>query len=153
MDSNKEILVNLIMKTMKEFRDLIDLSPKPCNLKHSEAMLMFKLKKYLKETKQEKAKTTDISKILELSPSTITPTINSLEEKGYIQRSFDIKDRRVVFIEFTEKGVELEKTINKQFKQGITDIINHLGEEDTNELMRLLNKLIKFSKQKEEEEN
>lgn len=45
-----------------------------------------------------------ISKSVYLSMSTLVGVIDRLEEKGLIQRTRDVKDRRIIFIEITEKG-------------------------------------------------
>lgn len=50
---------------------------------------------------------TDIAKNQKLALSTITITLNRLENKGYIERTRSEKDRRVTFIALTEKGEEL----------------------------------------------
>ena len=47
-----------------------------------------------------------LSKNVHLSMSTLVGVIDRLEEKGFVQRIRDIKDRRVIFINITDKGTE-----------------------------------------------
>ncbi|CDZ78423.1 Organic hydroperoxide resistance transcriptional regulator [Legionella massiliensis] len=47
-----------------------------------------------------------LSKNVHLSMSTLVGVIDRLEEKGFVQRTRDIKDRRMIFINITEKGTE-----------------------------------------------
>lgn len=47
-----------------------------------------------------------LSKGVYLSTSTLVGVIDRLEEKGLVKRTRDIKDRRIIFIDITEKGKE-----------------------------------------------
>ena len=47
-----------------------------------------------------------LSKSVHLSMSTLVGVIDRLEEKGFVKRTRDIKDRRITFIDITEKGRE-----------------------------------------------
>lgn len=47
-----------------------------------------------------------LSKNVHLSMSTLVGVIDRLEEKGFVQRMRDIKDRRIIFINITNKGTE-----------------------------------------------
>ena len=48
---------------------------------------------------------THVANILEINVSTLTTTINKLVKKGYVERLRDDKDRRIVKIGLSEKGV------------------------------------------------
>lgn len=47
-----------------------------------------------------------LSKNVHLSMSTLVGVIDRLEEKGLVKRMRDIKDRRIIFIDITDKGTE-----------------------------------------------
>ena len=47
-----------------------------------------------------------LSKNVHLSMSTLVGVIDRLEEKGFVQRIRNIKDRRSIFIDITDKGTE-----------------------------------------------
>lgn len=47
-----------------------------------------------------------LSKQVYLSTSTLVGVIDRLEEKGFVSRTRDSKDRRIIFIDITEKGKE-----------------------------------------------
>ena len=51
----------------------------------------------------------DLGKGMYLQPSTITGLIDALEQRGYVARVRDQKDRRVVKIQLTRKGQRLAK--------------------------------------------
>ena len=63
---------------------------------------------------------TDIAKNQKLALSTITITLNRLEDKGYIERKRSTADRRVTNIILTSKGDELCAT-HREFFHMITD--------------------------------
>ena len=48
---------------------------------------------------------THVANILEINVSTLTTTINKLVKKGYVERLLDDKDRRIVKIGLSEKGI------------------------------------------------
>ncbi|KTD03115.1 MarR family winged helix-turn-helix transcriptional regulator [Legionella feeleii] len=47
-----------------------------------------------------------LSKRVYLSTSTLVGVIDRLEEKGFVNRTRDSKDRRIIFIDITNKGKE-----------------------------------------------
>lgn len=47
-----------------------------------------------------------LSKSVHLSMSTLVGVIDRMEEKGFVQRTRDLKDRRIIFISITNKGTE-----------------------------------------------
>jgi DNA-binding MarR family transcriptional regulator len=51
-----------------------------------------------------------LSKNVHLSSSTLVGIIDRLEEKGFVRRTRDTEDRRVTFIDITEKGKEFVGT-------------------------------------------
>ncbi len=48
-----------------------------------------------------------LSKKMYLHPSTVTGVVDRLEAKGYVTRSRDLKDRRVVKVQLTPEGKEV----------------------------------------------
>ena len=51
----------------------------------------------------------ELGKRMYLHPSTITGLIDRLEKKGYVERSRDQKDRRVIYVQLTPKGKRIVK--------------------------------------------
>ena len=64
-----------------------------------------------------------------------------LEDKGYINRLYDKKDRRVTYIDLTQKGIDLLDKHNDIMINYTNSMISRLGEEDTKTLVNLLNRL------------
>ena len=87
---------------------------------------------------------TEISGLLQITPAGVTHLINPLEEAGYIERLPDPNDRRIVRIGLTEKGTQVAKALIAEVQENLLGLVNHLGEEDSKTLLRLMSKAIAF---------
>ncbi|MPM55768.1 hypothetical protein SDC9_102565 [bioreactor metagenome] len=67
--------------------------------------------------------------------------LNVMEEKGYIERVSNKSDRRVVYVKLTKEGEEFLKDQNRKFENFTCQVIEKMGEEDTDNLIRLFGKL------------
>lgn len=86
-------------------------------------------------------KTSDIGKCLFMKKPATSKMLNNLEDKGYINRFSSRRDRRVTYIDLTDKGVDLLEKHHQQMIEYTNQIIEKMGKEDVEELIRLLNKL------------
>ena len=86
-------------------------------------------------------KTSDIGNYLFMKKSATSKMLNNLEDKGYINRLYDKKDRRVTYIDLTQKGIDLLDKHNDIMINYTNSMISRLGEEDTKTLVNLLNRL------------
>jgi len=87
---------------------------------------------------------TDISNLLQITPAGVTHLLNPLEEQGYIERLADAKDRRIVRIGLTRRGTEAAKTLVAEAQRQLVGLVDHLGEEDSRDLIRLMSKTIEY---------
>lgn len=93
---------------------------------------------YFWEKKESNVK--EIGKTLLLDPSTLTPLLKKLEEKGYISRERSSEDERNLAVKITEKGLNLrDKAINVPAKMG--KCIN-LSAEEAKTLYNLIYKVL-----------
>ncbi|MFW5748663.1 MAG: MarR family winged helix-turn-helix transcriptional regulator [Chloroflexota bacterium] len=85
----------------------------------------------------------ELSRKFGVDPSTLVPTVNALERKGYITRERDPDDRRRVPIGLTDAGQTLSQSI-----PAVTDddplllALAQLGDADTEHLLRLMCRLV-----------
>jgi DNA-binding MarR family transcriptional regulator len=86
---------------------------------------------------------------IKLAPSTVTPIINSLEKKELIVRNIDREDRRNIYLNLSEKGTEYTKKAYDSLVKRVSNFINYMGEDDANELVRLVSKATEYIKEKE----
>ena len=92
-----------------------------------------------------------IAKELSVTVGTLTIAMNSLVKKGYVKRERSEKDRRVVFIQLTNKG-RMAYHHHAEFHRQMTEaVIAELNENETEVLVKALDGLRKFFRQYHEQ--
>lgn len=86
----------------------------------------------------------DLSAFMGLSPSTVTPLLNALEERRFITRTHSDTDRRVVFIELTKDGDAFLDHVHGEVTGMLGGMVDFLGLEDSRELIRLMEKSMQY---------
>ena len=82
---------------------------------------------------------------LKITVGSLTTSMNSLVKKGYVKRERSEKDRRVVFIQLTNKG-RMAYHHHAEFHRQMTEaVIAELNENETEVLVKALDGLRKFS--------
>jgi DNA-binding MarR family transcriptional regulator len=87
---------------------------------------------------------TEISNLLQITPSGVTHLINSLEEAGYIERLSAPNDRRIVLVGLTDKGTKAAEALITNVQEQLTALFDHLGEDDSQTFIRLISRAIDF---------
>lgn len=65
----------------------------------------------------------EIARYLHLSPASLTTAVNTLVRKEYLTREYSPADRRVIFVETTEKG----EAANRKYLDFVRDLIWHVS--------------------------
>lgn len=86
-------------------------------------------------------KTSELTKNLCITKPATSKMLNVLEDKGYIERTSSKCDRRVVYVRLTKEGEEFLEEENKKFENFTYRVMEKMGEEDTENLIRLFRKL------------
>lgn len=73
---------------------------------------------------------TELAKTIRISKQQLTPLISKLEEKGYVIKVTDPKDKRLVRLRLTEKGKTHVSKRWEAFHRDLCDQISRLNEED-----------------------
>ena len=81
---------------------------------------------------------TDIAHALRISAGTLTTTVSILEKKGYAKRIQDVKDKRIVRLSATEKGISANQAHQRFHHEMVMNVMNTL---DTQEIDILINGL------------
>lgn len=81
---------------------------------------------------------TDIAHALRISAGTLTITVSLLERKGYVKRIQDVKDKRIVRLSATEKGISANQAHQRFHHEMVMNVMNTL---DTQEIDILINGL------------
>jgi len=75
-----------------------------------------------------------------VSAAAATQFIKKLEDFEYIKREVDSVDRRVVKVSLTETGKKAVDQTKRCFALALNGLVDELGQEDTETLIRLLNR-------------
>lgn len=144
MNTNESIyLTQDLFQIIKQLSNLKLVRSSFKGMKRSEYELLGILYNNLGEDNKPLA-VTELSNLLQITPSGITHLINPLEDKGYIQRLEDSNDRRVVLIGLTDLGRETAKLLIAEIHKKLKGLVNHLGEEDSSTLIRLMSLVIGY---------
>lgn len=91
---------------------------------------------------------TEVAKSLDITVGTLTTAINNLVKKGYVERKRDEMDRRVVQIALTRKGKLAYRVHEKFHSDMVKATIEGLTKEEEGILIKSLDKLNNFFKEK-----
>ncbi|WP_186577887.1 MarR family winged helix-turn-helix transcriptional regulator [Aquibacillus kalidii] len=109
------------------------------DLKPSEVQVLFCIKKGY-ETVSE------VRDILRVTSPTVTQIINRLEEKGYVERTVNKEDRRSSQVKLTDQGIAVTVKAFNMYVTSINGLIDYLGEEESEQLIGLLDKVFVYYK-------
>lgn len=93
-----------------------------------------------------------LSEITELGTGRIANILKTMEEKGYIIRKKDEKDKRKVYAYVTEKGKQWHNENKTKLDEEIKNVLNYIGQKDSIELIRILKKIVDYNTLKNQKE-
>ena len=67
---------------------------------------------------------------LKCEPPTVTNMVKSLEQNGFIHRKKDAQDARVMRIYLTDKGKEIEESVDFKWKQQQNKLLHDISKEE-----------------------
>lgn len=147
--NNEEYLKNFLSMSA-EMKKLNMYGKFEGSLKPSESHLLFNLELIYGTSA---VKVTELSDALNLSPSTISSLLNILEAKGYIKREINKNNRREIFVEVTNEGRKYNEKMRDKIFKNVLGIKEYLGEKDALLLLELMEKIIKYLREKKEMDN
>lgn len=130
----QEQLITAQLRFMKMHRDLCF-----TGLRKSE-FVMLEIIERENGNREQGVLASDIAKRLRITAPAVSKMLRSMEEKGYVERRVDEKDRRNTRVSITPDGKEAEQQVRRQMQEFITGVIERLGEERTKELIHLMNR-------------
>ena len=112
-------------------------------LKHSEVILLFALKR-MEGRYQRGLSISELSSFLCVKPPSITPILNSLEQKNLLERNIDLNDRRIIRVVLKEEGKNIIQKMNRFYLSEIKGLVEYLGEDQCVVFTDLINKSFQF---------
>ncbi|MDS0525427.1 MarR family transcriptional regulator [Clostridium sp. SHJSY1] len=142
-DNEKIVLAKDFAKKYIQLRKTIMQAPQSNDIKPNEfTLLMLLIDSITPEIKG--VKVSELSTILNITPAAVTHMINSLEKKEYLERLSNEKDRRIVLVRATEKGIKAIESMKQKFFNNLNELFDFLGEKDSKELLRIINLISDF---------
>lgn len=92
-------------------------------------------------------KMSELSMHFQVTPAAISQTVNTLEKKGWVERIHFANDRRSVYVKVKEEAIEHMHKKADLLKENLASFITMLGEDDTQALIRILEKAILYTKE------
>lgn len=88
-----------------------------------------------------------VAELTRTTPSAISQTFKSLEEKGLIERHRGSGDCRAVSVNLTERGRRLAAEGKRLHDEHMDAVMAYVGVEDMRHLVRIMRKVIEFHEQ------
>ncbi|MBR5445187.1 MAG: MarR family transcriptional regulator [Clostridia bacterium] len=99
---------------------------------------------------EQKNTMANIAKFLCVSPGSLTTAVNTLVSKGYLERSYTPRDRRVVFIHLSASGEEACVKHAEYHRQLVNAAAEKLSDKEVEILVGALDKVCAFTVEKAE---
>ncbi len=94
----------------------------------------------------QKVKLTDIANRLKVTLPAVTHKVNELVNKEFVEKVPSANDLRVIYIRLTPTGKHYVEAIRDTYYKPIEVLSNHLGQEDTETFLRILDKVSELGK-------
>lgn len=141
----KEIALNLLEVVKELQNNLMKQRNVDARYRQSELVVLMCLYK-----SKEALRISDISNKLQVKLPTVTQLVNQLVDNGLVEKRADEKDKRIVRIILTEKGLQVSKETSDKFVTRYHDLTNYLGKEDSEQFIRIMKKVNQYYAQKGE---
>lgn len=93
------------------------------------------------ELENKKMNVTELANTLKITKSATSQLVSKLEKKGFVKRKINLLDKKVNYISLTEEAAKKIEDKHNEYKEVVYKVIKEMGEKDSSELSRLLEKL------------
>ncbi len=141
MNANK---YSEIMSSVRKIVRAINLESKRVEKNFGISIPQLLTLKFLNETDGYKSTMKGIKEMLSLNASTVTGIVARLEQKGYVARLPDPKDKRSTPIILTSKGANLLKNTKESLHEKISKNLDLISEEEYQKILVSFETIIDF---------
>ncbi len=85
---------------------------------------------------KEKQLTSELARTFNVAMPTITRSVDTLVERGYVERQPDPTDRRCIYLQLTDKGILVNDHAHAQFRSAVSRFLSPLSEEQLRDVAR-----------------
>lgn len=93
------------------------------------------------EKENKKMNVTELAALLKMSKSAVSQLIAKLEKKGFVKRKMNLFDKKINYISISDDARNSYEHNQKKYSEVVNQVVEQMGEEDSKELSRLLQKL------------
>ncbi len=138
------------LESLNRFHKVLEMWRGTGNLSRSEFSILTAI--HILQEDGIRPTTAEISKKLMLSKPAVSQMMRSLEEKEYTQRSICADDRRMILVEFTNKGRKIFCEEMQFFEKWNASVFERMGKEESVEFIKLFSTFVEIWTQKQMEE-
>jgi DNA-binding MarR family transcriptional regulator len=124
-----QLFYSILKKMKKEWNNQLQ------GINHSQYLIL----KNLNHSGPQKA--LQLAELTHITPGAITSATDKLVLEGYAERKGAKEDRRVVYLEITNKGKELVESLAQEQNKVTMKFFQGLPDEDIQHLIRIYNKI------------
>jgi DNA-binding MarR family transcriptional regulator len=99
---------------------------------------------------QELCTISKLAQLMGLDPATIVRSVDLLEKRGLVRRRRDTRDRRQVFVEFTEDGRTTQQELHQRSTARLSRLFRSMSQEGRQALLQGLHEFLFLGQQEEE---
>lgn len=103
--------------------------------------------------REGESKMTALAHFMNVTTAAMTGIVERLVRAGYVIRTYEAEDRRIIKVKLTAPGMDLVKKINQQRCQMVIKIFGKISEADRREYLRILMQIKDILSAKEKEAN
>jgi DNA-binding MarR family transcriptional regulator len=89
----------------------------------------------------------DISEMLDVTRPGITKVLGDLDGMGYITKTRDTTDSRVVYVSLTEKGWRLYRAAVEDYHQQLSKVLAEISDEDVQSVCDIIHRAMELISQ------
>jgi DNA-binding MarR family transcriptional regulator len=92
----------------------------------------------------------ELQETLHISKAAVSQIAGNLEKKGYLLREINKDNRRKLTITLTSEGHKAMQRAEMDFDKTLSDFFSRLGENDSNEMVRLFSRFADIAEEMQE---
>ncbi len=133
-EKNLEPIDLALRKVWQKILKMYNQTAMSYNMSFSHGMVLLSIDK-------EGTPSTQLGPRMGLEPTSLSRTLNSMEELGMITRTPDKKDKRVVFVKLTDKGVEYRRMARDEVRKYNEKLYQSIDNGELEVFMKVLNQI------------
>ena len=104
---------------------------------------------YILSNEENGVTMSEIARHFKVTPAAASQIITIYENKGWVERIRSKVDRRTVYVKVTDEIKDKLNRKNEEQQQKFNELVEYLGAEDTENMLRILNRVKEFLKNRE----